>query len=209
MSTDTVTSVTPSVHAGKLVTLTTGDTDAVLAIVLNTADDLATVIYRPGWGGAPVTGTVPASDLGPAPAELATWQWETAQQLIARFAEAGQDQAATLQDEAARLRVRADAAEQKIGAMRCYAIARHEDRDICRQGLDDFLVAHDLAPYEPVYSAQVTLHLDVEVHDVDDSSDAEWKVRDCLDVMSRDEDIVRISGQDIEQVTATRAHADA
>lgn len=36
-----------------------------------------------------------------------------------------------------------------LAAIRTYAIGKHRDGDICRQGLDTFLKAFDLPPYDP------------------------------------------------------------
>lgn len=52
---------------------------------------------------------------------------------------------------------RAGEAVAKIAAMRRYAIRAYERRDICRDGLDRFLRAHDLPPYQREYRARVTV----------------------------------------------------
>lgn len=57
----------------------------------------------------------------------------------------------------------ASVAEETIASMRGYAIDRHRDGEICRQGLNDFLRAHGLEPYAPTFDATVEVILQVTV----------------------------------------------
>lgn len=83
---------------------------------------------------------------------------------------------------------RATAAQETITSMRTYAIDRHRDGEICRQGLNDFLRAHDLDPYAPTYDAtvDVTLHLTVDCEPDEDKDDIDWIIKHHLTVDSDD-----------------------
>ncbi|MFI5882063.1 hypothetical protein [Streptomyces sp. NPDC051554] len=51
-----------------------------------------------------------------------------------------------------------------LDAIRQYAIDRHEDGDICREGLDDFLAKFSLAAYETRVRVAYTITGSYEVH---------------------------------------------
>ena len=78
------------------------------------------------------------------------------------------------------------AVQATIDSMRSYAIDRHREGEICREGLNDFLRAHDLAPYAPTYGATVDLKLRVRVNcDADEQKgDLGWIIREHLTVDS-------------------------
>jgi hypothetical protein len=190
---------------GRLVTVSAEDDTAQLAIVSepDNDSDLARVIYQPCPGGNLATRAVPQGSLGTVPSEIDAVQWELAQRLAARFAYDVQERVATLCDESARLRHQADAAYQKITAVREYAITKYADGDICREGLDEFLAAHHLDPYQPRYSARVTLRVDVEVSNADDEDEAREQASTYLQASSGDDD-VRITSADFPEVTDIR-----
>ncbi|MGI5292973.1 hypothetical protein ACQEVF_58020 [Nonomuraea polychroma] len=71
-------------------------------------------------------------------------------------------QLATLADASAR----ASEAVAKIASMRRYAIRAYERSDICRDGLDRFLRAYDLPPYQREYRARVTVTTWVNTSDI-------------------------------------------
>jgi len=101
------------------------------------------------------------------------------------------------------VREQADAAHRKIDSMRAYAIGKHLDSTICREGLNDFLAAHDLDLYEPRYTARVTATFDVEVYDAGNDYAATSMIRDRIEINSEDEDEVRITyngGLDVSDV---------
>lgn len=80
------------------------------------------------------------------------------------------------------------AAKATITSMRNYAIDRHRDGDICREGLNDFLRHHDLAPYAPTYDVTVdlTLQVTVDCESDEDKGDLGWMIREYLTVGSND-----------------------
>ncbi|MEV0534728.1 hypothetical protein [Kitasatospora sp. NPDC050463] len=55
----------------------------------------------------------------------------------------------------------------QLGAIRQYAVNRHEDGDICREGLEDFLAAFDFEPYITRVRVDYTISgsYEVEGHD--------------------------------------------
>jgi hypothetical protein len=94
----------------------------------------------------------------------------------------------------------AQRAEEKIADMRRYAIQAHQDHDICRAGLDDFLETFDLAPYRPQFSALVDLRVRVGGYaDITDATEVECIVRRILDIASTDEEIT-VDGWDVDRV---------
>lgn len=101
--------------------------------------------------------------------------------------------AADARDRTEQMREEASAAHQKIDSMRAYAIEKHLDGTICREGLNDFLTAHDLDIYRPSHRAQVTVRLDVQVNGADDQYEADAMTRNCIEVSSNDEDDVWIT----------------
>lgn len=76
--------------------------------------------------------------------------------------------------------------------MRAYAIGKHLEGEICRDGLNGFLAAHDLDLYEPRYTARVTLSFDVEVG-AEDSDDADSIICDCIEATSSDDNQAHIT----------------
>lgn len=92
----------------------------------------------------------------------------------------------------AQVEIRAREAEEKITSMREYAIERHRDGDICRDGLNAFLRYHDLPEYPPNRSATVRLEFDVRLPNCDDS-EADARIRDYVAVRTEDEDMVEIT----------------
>ncbi|QGN48001.1 hypothetical protein GKC29_14875 [Micromonospora sp. WMMC415] len=79
-------------------------------------------------------------------------------------------------DEQRRLHVR------RLAEIRSYAIDRHRDGDICRDGLDKFLAHFDLDPYDPRHRVRFTISgsFDVTPEDGRDAGDTEYDVREYL-----------------------------
>jgi hypothetical protein len=154
-------------------------------------NDTARIITESTGSDDLTTRAATCSSLRPAPNELDAAQRHLAQRLMIQFA-------ADAQDHAGRLREQASAAQQKIASMRAYAVDKHRDGTICREGLNDFLAAHDLDLYQPRHRAQVTITLDVEVDGADDPYEATQMVRGCIEVTSNDNgDVWITSGPDL------------
>jgi hypothetical protein len=102
----------------------------------------------------------------------------------------------------------AQRADEKIAGMRRYAIQAHQDHDICRAGLDDFLETFDLAPYRPQFSAWVDLRVRVGGYaDITDATEVEGIVRRVLDIASTDEEIM-VGSWDVDRVDEDELELD-
>lgn len=88
--------------------------------------------------------------------------------------------------------------DRQLADIRSYAIGRYRDRDICRQGLDDFLARFDLDPYDPRHRVRFTISgsFDVYSDDGSDTTDTEYHVREFLRI-----DTDRVSCVDEATVT--------
>lgn len=133
-----------------------------------------------------ITRIVTRSTLLPSPRDLDAGQQQLTRRLMIWLA-------ADAWDRTEQMREEASAAHQKIDSMRSYAIEKHLDGTICREGLNDFLAAHDLDIYQPRHRAQVTVRLDVEVNGADGEFEAAQMIRNCVEVSSNDEDDVWIT----------------
>jgi hypothetical protein len=122
--------------------------------------------------------------LRPAPAELTAQQWSLAQRLMVGLAEQNHQLIRQLQTDNAWARDALHAAQNKITAMRAYAISKHVDGTICRDGLNDFLAAHDLELYQPRHTARVRATFDVMVDGADTDTDAEQLIEDRIEISS-------------------------
>jgi hypothetical protein len=73
---------------------------------------------------------------------------------------------------------------RQLAEIRSYAIDRHRDGDICRDGLDTFLAHFDLDPYQPRHRVQFTVSGSFEVTPEDgrDTGYTAYDVRDYLRV---------------------------
>jgi hypothetical protein len=120
------------------------DTARIITVSCPRSDDLANRVAA-------------CSSLMPAPHEFDAAQQQLAQRLIIQFAADARNHAGHLQEQAS-------AAHQKIASMRAYAIEKHRDGTICKEGLNDFLAAHDLDLYQPRHRAQVTITLVRQPH---------------------------------------------
>jgi hypothetical protein len=137
------------------------------------------------------------------PGELDAAQQALAQHLVVTLVGQARDRTRQLEYSLAEAREDAGAARRTIESMRAYAIGKHLDGTICREGLNDFLAAHDLDLYEPRYTARVTASFDVEVYDVGNDYSATAMIRDRIEITSEDEDEVRITsdgGLDVSDV---------
>jgi hypothetical protein len=199
-----------AVRAGQFAFVTDDDTQQ-LALVseLDGDGDHAQIIWRPAWSPAPITSTVARAFLEPVPAEVDRAQWECAQSLTAWSADRIRDNVVRLREDSAQARDQAAAAQAKITAMRAYAIARHQSGDICRQGLDQFLAEHDLEPYQPRYTAEVTLRAEVSIDAASDADTARQMAAENLEVCSDNEYDVRITHRYDPQVTSLNRAQDS
>jgi len=99
--------------------------------------------------------------------------------------------------------VLSDASQSTFGPLTAAELDRRAaaptlDGTICREGLNDFLAAHDLDLYQPRHRAQVTITLDVEVDGADDPYEATQEIRGCIEVSSNDDgDVWITSGPDL------------
>lgn len=194
MSEATLTAGIPAIQAGTIVLACTGGVPQ-LAIVTDLAGgDTAQVITAtgPGEGDDLITQTIARSSLMTAPRELDAGQQDLARRLTLQFAAQAREYAARLRADCIHLQVQAEDAQSKIASMRAYAIGKHLEGEICRDGLNGFLAAHDLDLYEPRYTARVTLSFDVEVG-AEDSDDADSIIRDCIEATSSDDNQARIT----------------
>lgn len=202
----TVTAEPPDVQAGSIVQFSPDGDRPQLALVADAADGSGTVQVItpccPDDDDLIIRAAARGSLMAP-PAELDTAQWALAQRLTVRLACLAGDRTQALQASLAGVREQADAAHRKIDSMRAYAIGKHLDSTICREGLNDFLAAHDLDLYEPRYTARVTATFDVEVYDAGNDYAATSMIRDRIEITSEDEDEVRITyhgGLDVSDV---------
>ncbi|WP_349876332.1 hypothetical protein ABIH81_19505 [Micromonospora sp. HUAS YX12] len=71
---------------------------------------------------------------------------------------------------------------QQLAEIRSYAIARHRDGDICRDGLNAFLRHFDLDEYQPRHRVRFTItgSFDVRADVNRDTDDTEYDVREYL-----------------------------
>jgi hypothetical protein len=99
--------------------------------------------------------------------------------------------------------------DQALTDIRAYAIRRHRDGDICRDGLNEFLTHFDLDPYRPRHRVQFTIRGSFEVTpDADrDTGDTEDDVRDYLRIDTDEVDGVIDYAVDID-VTVDVCEAD-
>jgi len=180
-------------EAGTIVLAEVGGDNHQLAMVSDLpGDDTARILATSHPGSDDViTHVVLRNTLMAVSHELDADQQQLAQRLMTQFA-------AEARNHAGHLREQASAAHQKITSMRAYAIEKHRDGTICREGLNDFLAAHDLDLYQPRHRAQVTITLDVEVDGADDQYEAVQMIRSCIEVSSTDDAEVWItSGPDL------------
>lgn len=133
-------------------------------------------------------------------------EYEEAQSLLTAHAASWRDKVSKLDvdlgqanQDRAQAEVRASEAEEKITSMRDYAIERHREKIICRDGLNDFLRYHDLPEYPPHRSATVRLEFDVSLPHCDES-EAYSRVCDYVTVDTNDDDLVAITSgpRDVE-----------
>jgi hypothetical protein len=153
----------------------------------------ARVTFQPSWQPEPVTWAVAVNSMTAMPAELTVQQWERIQDLAVGEYDRLHRQAAELREEAGTQRDRAQQAGDKIAAMRRYAIDRHLDGTICENGLNAFLAAHDLEPYRPRHIAVVAFEVDVEIFGANSEYGARRLVADYLQVVTSDDDSVRVT----------------
>jgi DNA-binding transcriptional regulator YdaS (Cro superfamily) len=149
--------------------------------------------------------TVYQDQLSPPPDALTTDQWVQVQLALVKVAGDLNEELDRLQRTYTALSNRAQEADDKIAAMRAYAIERHQRGDICRGGLNDFLVAHELEPYQPRYSATVSLTVDVEVETDEDPEDV---LRYGLNVSADDDDEISITSEPAVSVESTQLLTD-
>src|SRR6266568_671398 len=193
MTEATLTATTPvqGIKAGTIMLAQLEDDRPQLVIVADLADDSDTVwVVTPSDPDSEdlTTRVISRGTLTAAPHELEAAQQDLAQRLTLRLA-------ADAGARAEQMREQANAAHRKIASMRTYAIDKHLDGTICRDGLNDFLAAHDLDLYQPRHSARVTVSLDVEVYEADDRYEAARMIRNCIEVSSNDDDEVRVTSE--------------
>jgi hypothetical protein len=185
------------VRPGQLVSFT-ADGESQIGIVSETGLSYgeARVTFRPSWQPEPelATWTIPVSSMTATPAELTVQQWQQVQALAAGEYDRLHRQAAELREASSANLDRAVKAEDKIAAMRRYAIDRHLDSTICRDGLDAFLAAHDLEPYRERRMAVVAFEVDVEIFGASSEYGARRLAADNLQVVTSDDDSVRLAG---------------
>lgn len=99
--------------------------------------------------------------------------------------------------------------DRRLAEIRAYAIARHRDGDICREGLNEFLTHFDLDPYRPRHVVRFTISGSFEVTPDADGScgDTEYDVRNCLRIDTDEVDGVIDDTVSID-VTADASEAD-
>ncbi|PWU52440.1 hypothetical protein DLJ47_18870 [Micromonospora sp. S4605] len=87
---------------------------------------------------------------------------------------------------------------RQLAEIRSYAIDRHRDGDICRDGLDKFLAHFDLDPYDPRHRVVFTISgsFDVTPEDGRDAGDTEYDVREYLRI-----DTDQVDGVDDDTLT--------
>lgn len=214
MSEATLTATAPAgtlaLQAGAIVQFRPDGADrphlAIVAEIADRSDTVQVISWRCPGDEDLVTYATSRGSLMAAPQELDVGQWALARRLTAQLATQLRDRRDQLQAACAQTREQADAARAKIESMRAYAIGKHLDGDICRDGLNEFLAAHDLDPYQPCYSARVTVSFDVEVHDAASSREATSRIRNCVEISSDDEGDVSITSEtdldirDVQQV---------
>jgi hypothetical protein len=156
----------------------------------------ARVTFRPSWQHEPepVTWVISVSTMTATPAVLTAQQWAQVQALAGGEYDRLSRQADELREESSAHLDRAVTAEDKIAAMRRYAIDRHLDSTICREGLDAFLAAHDLEPYRPSLVAVVAFEVDVEIFGASSEYGARRLAAESLQVVTSDGDSVRVTG---------------
>nr|WP_152332185.1 hypothetical protein [Micromonospora purpureochromogenes] len=86
----------------------------------------------------------------------------------------------------------------QLAEIRSYAIDRHREGDICRDGLDKFLAHFDLDPYEPRHRVRFTISgsFDVTPDDGHNAADTEYDVREYLRI-----DTDQVDGVDEDTLT--------
>ncbi len=214
MSEATLTAPAPTpagdIQEGAIVHFSTDDELPQLSIVADPATGSGTiqVITRccPDHDDL-ITRAAARDSITDAPAEPDAAQWALAQRLVQHFAAQARDRTQQAQSSLTQARDEASEAREKIASMRAYAIDKHLDGTICREGLNDFLDTHGLELYSPRHSARVTATFDVEVYDAGNDYSATSMIRDRIEVCSEDEDEVRITsdhGLDISDVELVR-----
>lgn len=86
----------------------------------------------------------------------------------------------------------------EVAEIRAYAIDRHRDGDICRDGLDKFLAHFDLDPYEPRHRVRFTISGGFDVTP-DNGRSAEYTENDVREYLRLDTD--RVDGVDEDSIT--------
>jgi hypothetical protein len=194
MSEATLTATVPeqAPQPGAIVFADLGTDEPQLAIVSDLHGSgtarIATV-FSPGSDEV-MTRLISCSALTAAARELDTAEQELSRRLSLRLV-------AEVRDQAERMREQVGAAHRKIASMRAYAIDKHLDGTICRDGLNDFLEAHDLDLYQPRYIGRVSVSFDVEAYDADDEYEATQTMRNCVEVSSDDGEASITSGLDV------------
>jgi hypothetical protein len=185
---------TPVLQAGMIVMARPDSREPRLAIVTSLPDDNTAQVIMPSDAGRDDLSPIflPRRSVAAAPEELDSVQQEAARRLVLQLMADASEQAAQLRLACTRSQDQAEAARETIRSMRAYAIGKHLDGTICRDGLNEFLAAHDLELYEPRYTAQVTITVDVEVDDAEGRTDAWNLIREHIEVSSADDDRVQI-----------------
>ncbi|WP_369186536.1 hypothetical protein [Streptomyces sp. R08] len=96
--------------------------------------------------------------------------------------------------------------ELMLDAIRQYAVDRHEDGDICRDGLDDFLAKFSLAPYETRVRVEYTITGSYEVDPGSEAAAEEDALKylqpdlSGLDDVDGDTSIYEVSGVQVSEM---------
>ncbi|MGI5213309.1 hypothetical protein [Plantactinospora sp. CA-290183] len=99
---------------------------------------------------------------------------------------------------------------RELAEIRSYAIDRHRDGDICREGLDKFLARFDLDPYQPLHRVQFTITGSFYVKPNDDASTGYTKddVREYLGLDTDQVDNVDLDTLAFDVTVDVKAHSE-
>src|SRR5918992_143472 len=154
MTETTMQSAGVEARPGTAVTYLGDSHDPRIAMVstMTTAAGMVAVTTSDPYIGEITTYTTTVDQLEPPPVQLDPESWALMQRIAAHEVAEAAQRNTELADIGDWWRQRHDQAQQTIASMRDYAISKHRDGTICRDGLNEFLRAHDLEEYVPQYT---------------------------------------------------------
>lgn len=194
MTETTTRTANPDVRPGAIVIVRDGD-HRRLAMVSAVADGTGAVVVatlNPDTEEISTCWAVPGQLEAP-PDRVDAESWALMRRIAAHVTAQAMERGAELTDSCERLNQRLTEANRTIASMRSYAINKHVDGSICREGLNDFLHAHGLEEYVPQHTANVTVTAQVGIENAHNDHDARNLIEQNLELTSDDEDVRVIS----------------